>query len=333
LFASFGWKLEYGRSIILKSCEDGVLEKLDDGCIVCDLFDIGVLKKGSGEEPKKVLLRSNGTSVYMTQDVGTAAKRLEKYNNPSKLIYVVASEQDRHFQILYKLLEKIFPKSKDHWFHLSYGMVMLPTGRMKSREGTVVDADDLASNLSELAFDITKEKWPELSGEEVKFRAENICMAAIKFYILSFGPQTTISFDPTKSLQFKGKAGPYLLYQYARTRSIFKKAGEEIKNVKFDTDCLTKLGTAEERELLSSLYQFPKDVQFACDNLDPSKVCDSIYNISQYFNTWYRMKEKHQVVNCSDPELKRARLLLVLASGNSIKKGLNLLGIDTLEQM
>jgi len=294
---------------------------------------MGVLKKGSGEEPKKVLLRANGTTVYMTQDVGTAINRLQKYKNPSKLIYVVASEQDRNFQILFKLLEKLHPESEGHWFHLSYGMVLLPTGRMKSREGTVVDADDLAEGLSKMAREITKEKWPELSDEEVLFRADKIGMAALKFYILSFGPMTSITFDPSTSLQFKGKAGPYLLYQYARTRSIFKKAGENIDDIKFDTNCLAKLGTGEEQELLRALYQFPKDVQFACETRDPSKVCDSIYDISQYFNAWYRMKEKHQVVNCTDPVLKKARLLLVLASGNSIKRGLNLLGIETLEQM
>eukprot|EP01123_Difflugia_compressa_P014678 TRINITY_DN7904_c0_g1_i1.p1 TRINITY_DN7904_c0_g1~~TRINITY_DN7904_c0_g1_i1.p1 ORF type:complete len:511 (+),score=94.02 TRINITY_DN7904_c0_g1_i1:83-1534(+) len=331
------WELEsnvyeYGKEIVQDCYEKGILKKDTNGCIVCDLMEIGVLKKGSGEETKKVLLRSNGTSVYMTQDVGTAARRL-KLHNPSKLIYVVGCEQDRHFQILFKLLEKLFPESKGHWYHLSYGMVTLPTGRMKSREGTVVDADNLADELQNMAIDVTREKWPDLTEEEYRYRAEVIGMAALKFFILSFGPLTEVLFDPKESLAFSGKSGPYLLYQYARTRSIFKKAGENVNNFPFDMSCLSTLGTSQEQDLLVSLFQLPRDVQFACDTLDPSKVVDSIYAICQYFNAWYRLKDKHQVVNCTDPTLKKARLLLVMAVANAIKTGLNLLGIETLEQM
>jgi len=308
------------------------LEKLDDGCIACDLLKIGILKPGSNEATtKKVLLRANVTSIYMTQDVGVATKRWEKYKSPQRMIYVVASEQDRHFQILYKLLESLIPESKGHWYHLSYGMVNLPTGRMKSREGTVVDADDLLEELTQMATKITKEKSPELSEEEINFRGKKIALAALKFYILSFNPPTTITFNPENSLQFSGKSGPYLLYQYARTRSIFRKAGEDITKFQFDLLCLMKLGTTEERELLRAMYLFPLDVKFAVESRDPSKVCDSIYSISQYFNTWYRITDK--VVRCTDPLLKRARLQLVLAVGSAIQKGLQLLGIETLEVM
>jgi len=269
----------------------------------------------------------------MTQDVGTAAKRLETYNMPSRIIYVVASEQDRHFQTLFKLLESLYPDSKGRWYHLSYGMVLLPTGRMKSREGTVVDADDLVSGLSSMAAKITKEKSPELSDSEVEHRARKIALAAIKFYILAFNPPTTVTFSPENSLQFTGKSGPYLLYQYARTRSIFRKAGTDINQFKYDGECLSTLGTTEERELLRALYLFPRDVHYAVESRDPSKVCDCIYNISQYFNAWYRLKQKHHVVGCKDPVLKQARLQLVMASGNAIQRGLQLLGIETLEQM
>jgi len=212
-------------------------------------------------------------------------------------------------------------------------MVLLPTGRMKSREGTVVDADDLLNELTKLAADITKEKAQDLSDKEVQFRARKIALAAIKFYILAFNPPTSVTFNPETSLQFSGKSGPYLLYQYARTRSIFRKAREDLTNFKFDIDCLSTLGTTEERKLIRSLYLFPRDVQYGCETRDPSKVCDSIYNISQDFNAWYRLKEKHHVVNCTDPVLKHARLQLVLAAGNAIKRGLQLLGIETLEQM
>jgi len=277
----------------------------------------------------------------MTQDIGTAARRLHKYK-PEKLIYVVADEQNRHFQILFKLMEKLYPESKDTWFHLGYGLVLLPTGRMKSREGTVVDADDLIEELAVSAKDITKEKWekkskkegtPPLSEDQIIHRAEKVAMAALKFYILSFGPQTTVTFDPDESLQFKGKAGPYMLYQYARTRSILRKAHTKPEDIKFQIDCLAKLGTEEEHAVVASLFQIPREVDFAVKKLDPSKICDLAYNICQNFNLFYKLKDKHQILNCTDPQLKHARLLIVLAVGNAIKLCLNLLGIEVLEQM
>jgi len=158
-------------------------------------------------------------------------------------------------------------------------------------------------------------------------------MAALKYYILSFGPMTTITFDPEESLQFKGKAGPYMLYQYARTRSIIRKAATKPEDIKFDTACLAKLSTDEEHGVLTALYQIPREFDWAAKKLDPSKVCDLVYNISQAFNTFYKLKEKHQVINCTDPVLKHARLLIVLAVGNAIKMCLHVLGIDVLEKM
>jgi len=298
-------------------------------------------KNAPENERKKVLLRANGTSVYMTQDIGTAANRLEKYK-AKKMIYVVADEQNRHFQILFKLMEKLLPQSKDTWYHLGYGLVLLPEGRMKSREGTVVDADDLIEDLAQIAEKTTKEKWekksekehlPPLSAEEAKRRGEKVAMAAIKFYILSFGPGTTVTFDPEASLQFSGKAGPYMLYQYARTRSILRKANATPESMKFDSACLNKLSTDEEHAVVASLFQIPRELDFASKKLDPSKICDLIYGICQVFNAFYKLKDKHQILNCADPELKQARLLIVLAVGNAIKTCLTLLGIEVLEQM
>jgi len=333
---------EYGKDMVMKGLESGVMEKLENGAIGVDLVNIGLLKKNAPEnERKKVLLRANGTSVYMTQDIGTAARRLVKYN-AKKTIYVVADEQNRHFQILFKLMEKLYPESKDAWFHLGYGLVLLPTGRMKSREGTVVDADDLIEELAKKASEIVKEKWaekckkeklPELSANEITLRAEKVAMSAIKFYILAFGPLTTITFDPEASLQFNGKAGPYMLYQYARTRSILRKAKTKPEDIKFDTECLKKLGTDEEHGVVSSLFQIPREFDFAAKKLDPAKICDLVYNICQSFNMFFKLKDKHQIVNCMDPELKHARLLIVLAVGNAIKTCLTMLGIDVLEQM
>lgn len=210
----------YGKDIVTQGVNMGILEKADDGAIMVDLATLGL-----GDQ-KKVLLRANGTSVYMTQDIGTAAQRLKTYNS-NKFIYVVADEQNRHFQILFGLMEKLYPQSKGMWQHLSYGLVMLPTGRMKSREGTAVDADDLADTLVKMTEKIIREKSKnaEITPEEISHRAEKIAMAAIKYYILSMSPSTTITFNPDESLQFKGKSGTYMLYQYVRTRSIIKKSG------------------------------------------------------------------------------------------------------------
>jgi len=155
----------------------------------------------------------------------------------------------------------------------------------------------------------------------------------IKFFILSFGPATTVLFDPAASLQFKGKSGPYLLYQYARTRSILKKAGLVPEDLKFNYACLSTLGTTEEIDVLRKLYMFPKDLQNAAKNLDPSKVTEAAYELTRSFNLFYKLKDKHQVVNCEDKLLREARLLLVLAVGTCVRQALELCGIEVLEHM
>jgi arginyl-tRNA synthetase len=323
---------EYGKEVVLQAFEKGQLKKFENGAIGCDLVEIGVLKANTGEERNKALLRANGTSVYMTQDVGTALNRLKNYKY-NRAIYVVGNEQERHFEILFKLIEHLQPEMKGSFFHLSYGMVNLPSGRMKSREGTVVDADDLLKEVSTMAYDLTKTKWPTLSEEDLTFRANKIALSAIKFFILSFGPATTVLFDPAASLQFKGKSGPYLLYQYARTRSIIKKAGLVPEELKFNYECLSTLGTTEEMDVLRKLYMFPKELQMAAKNLDPSKVTDAAYEITKSFNLFYKLKDKHQVVNCENPVLREARLLLVLAVGVCVRNALELCGIEVLEHM
>jgi len=283
---------------------------------------------------------------------------------------VISSGESFLFQFFCQISYLLILIQLDAWFHLGYGLVLLPTGRMKSREGTVVDADDLIEELAKMAEKTTKEKWAEkahkeklaqLSDEEIKIRGEKVAMAAIKFYILSFGPATVITFDPSASLSFTGKSGPYLLYQYARTRSILRKAKHpshtdttsttalpsttdqhvgggiyswtKPEDIQFDTECLKKLGTDEEHAVVSALFLIPREIDFAAKKLDPSKICDLVYNICQMFNSFYKLKDKHQVLNCTDPVLKHARLLIVLAVGNAIKMCLKLLGIEVLEQM
>lgn len=341
-----------GKKMCDENLAKGILEKFENGAVGIDLKKIGL----KGETGKKVLLRNDGTSVYMTQDLGTAVDRFErnekKGNQVDKLIYVVASEQNYHFQVLFKILEFLNSDYKGKLFHLSYGMVELPTGRMKSREGTVVDADDLLAETARLAFETTKEKWAakskEFSEHELAHRAQVISLACIRWFILRINPKTTVLYDPKKALDFSGNTGSYMLYTYARTRSILQKAGfgqlaleydleqEQDANQKILPWCpqvFKTLHTDEERQVLLSLYQLPEEAQQACDNYDPSKLAEATYQVAQRFNELYFDKNKHQIVNCTDPALKHARCLLTLAVGAAIHKHLQLLGITTLEQM
>merc|ERR1712216_916198 len=204
---------QLGKSICEQALKDGIMHKTDGGAIAIDYAKLPALKL----EGEKVLLRNNGTSVYMTQDLGTAFMRCEKFG-AENMGYVVASEQREYFKLLFELLALLRPETKGMLVHLSYGMVNLTTGRMKSREGTVVDADNLMDDMRDLAAETTRGKWPELSEEEVAQRAEKIGLAALKFFILSSPPGNTMVYDPQASIKFDGKTGPYALYTYARTR-------------------------------------------------------------------------------------------------------------------
>lgn len=317
----------YGKQIIMKAYDNNQLENID-GAISCDLVKIGVLKPNTKNNKYKPLLRKDNTTMYMTQDIGTIINRYEKYNF-DKLIYVVADEQNLHFQTLFKLTEYLKPETKDKFYHLSYGMVNLPDGKMKSRTGTVVDADDLLLKLKTLAFEITKDKWNELSDEECYYRSNIIALAAIKYYILSIGPTTTITFDPKASLDFNGKTGPYILYNYARTQSILKKSNMVIQ---YDIDVLIKLNTNEEMDLLKNIYWLDHNIDYAANSYDPSKITDSLYNIAKSFSQFHNSPNNH-VLNCDNDDLKYARLMLVNVAGMAIKKGATLLGIELLDKM
>lgn len=326
------WEFEsdvylYGKKIIEDAFADNKLIKVNDA-ISCDLVKIGVLKPNTGEQIIKSLIRSNGSTMYITQDVGTIFNRYKKYEF-DKLIYVVANEQDRHFEILFKLTSYLDDRTEGKFYHLSYGMVNLPDGKMKSRTGTTVDADTLFVKLSIMAYNITKGKWPTLTVEELSYRSNKIALAAIKFYILSYGPASTVTFDQKKSLDFNGKSGPYILYQYARTQTIL----ENNNNVPvYDDTVLKTLGTEEEVDLMKKIYWLDVGIEYAAKNYDPSKVLDSVYDIAKSFSQFYNSKDNH-VLHCPDPILKEARLLLVLATGKAIKCGMDLCGIELLDKM
>lgn len=320
-----------GKSICMKGVKDGVMHLTDTGAVAVDYAQLPALKL----QGEKVLLRSNGTSVYMTQDLGTAFMRWDKFG-AEKMGYVVASEQREHFNTLFELLALLRPETKHKFTHLSYGMVNLTTGRMKSREGTVVDADNLMDELQEMAAQATSAQWPELSAEEVVKRAEKIGLAALKFFILSSPPENTMLYDPKASIKFEGKTGPYLLYSYARTRSILRKcmtSGQAVADATGDISCLAALGTAEEKNVIRCLFNFNSSMHAAAIALDPAKICNCLFALAQAFNTFFKEKATNPIKDCQDVITKQARLLLTETVGVALRNGLGLLGIETIESM
>jgi arginyl-tRNA synthetase len=213
-------------------------------------------------------------------------------------------------------------------------MVSLPEGKMKSREGTVVDADDLLDDLKALArTEMMERQLDLLSDEEREWRAEIIGQAAIKYFFLSISPKSPMIFDPKKSIDFNGNTGPYCLYAYARTRTVFNRSGLAFDDLTFDPEVLDKLQTDEEHAVLMDLYRFGHELEIAVTELDPSYLARATYAVARSFSVFYFDRDKHSIINCPDPALRLARLALTRAVGLTIKLGLNLLGIETLERM
>jgi arginyl-tRNA synthetase len=318
-----------GKEIVEEGLEKGVLRRLDDGAVVCDLQQVGL--KG-----EKVLLRSDGTSVYMTQDLGTALERFDRFKI-DQLVYVVGDEQIYHFDVLFRVLGLLRPGLTDACHHLAYGMIRLPEGRMKSREGTVVDADDLMDEMHRLAAAETQARADEgkahtedLTPEEREFRAERIGMAAIKYYLLKFTPKKSFEYDPKESIDFLGQTGPYCLFNYARTRSLLRRAGGAPA---FDAQTARRLTSDRELEVVRLLMAFPDVVARAASSLDPSRVAEYLFELCKSFAFIFTDKANHPIVTCEDEQLRGARLMMVEAVGNTLRAGLGLLGIETLEEM
>ncbi len=305
-----------GRELVYKELEKGVFEKDENGNIVVDLEKQGL--------DKKVLLRADGTSVYMTQDLVLAKLRHNDYNM-DKMIYVVGNEQIYHFKVLFEVFKLLkFPFAKD-CYHLAYGMVYLPEGKMKSREGTVVDADDLADEICELAKKEIKKRYKKISSKELEERAENIGMGAIKFFVLKYDPMKDFTFNPEESLSFEGETGPYVQYSHARICSIMRKYGKDIsKNI--DYSLLTH---ALEIKIIKQLNQFPEIIEKSGECYKPCLLARYVFELSQSFNEYY-----HQCpILQAEEETKKARLLLITAIKQVLKTGLNLLGIEAPERM
>lgn len=308
-----------GKDKVLEGLERGIFQKADDGSVYIDNSDIGL--------DRKILLRRDGTSIYITQDIGTAINRHEDWPFDS-LIYVVASEQNYHFKVLFHVLDKLGYAWAKNLHHLSYGMVFLPEGKMKSREGTVVDADDLIQSLTDMAKDQILEKGREGDLDDVDGTAHKIALGALNYYILQFNPNKDFVFNPKESLSFNGNTGPYLQYMGARISSMLRKYDEAAYlDVAFNPAVLS---LEDEREMLKMLASFPEVVGKACTQYDPSIVCAFLYDLSKKFSHWYH---DNQILKADTPELVKARVSLCEMVLQVMKNAFDLVGIPFLEKM
>ncbi len=317
-----------GKDEILKGLEKGVFFKAEDGSVRIDVTD--VVGKGKDEDNhEKVLLRKDGTSVYITQDIGTAISRHSDWAF-NQLVYVVASEQNYHFKILFHILKKLGFDWADKLFHLSYGLVNLPSGRMKSREGTVVDADDLVDSLHADALAAIKERGRDDQVGDADEVAEKVALGALHYYMLQATPIKDMLFNPAESLSFNGNTGPYLQYMGARINSILGKAGEAgIKSDSSD-EAVAMLTAPDEWELIKLLGDYPVVIEKAAENLDPSGVAAYVYETAKAFSKFY---QTCSIVNAGDAKLAGARLYLAECTLQVIKNAMNLVLVPYLEKM
>ena len=318
-----------GKDIAQNGLDKGIFQKTDKGAIVAELPVEEFGLDQDSQSKKTTLLREDGTSLYITQDLGTAVSKFKNYGL-NQSIYVVGSEQNYHFQVLFKLLEMLDYSWAKDCRHLSYGMVYLPEGKMKSREGKIVDADDLINQMEKLARKEIEKRNIEkpLSENEIQNRSLNIALSAIKFYLLRMGAEQDIHFNPQESLSFDGFTGPYCQYAYARAKSILRSAAAQAKT-KSEVN-YSLLGNEQELLLVQKLMAFPQVIETAAAGLNPSKIAIYVYDLAKAFNQFY---QKCPVLNAENKKLAEARLTLVLAVAMLIKQSLNLLGIETLEEM
>ena len=317
-----------GKDEILKGLEKGIFFKAPDGSIRIDVTD--VVGKGKDEDNhEKVLLRKDGTSVYITQDIGTAISRHDDWAF-NQLVYVVASEQNYHFKILFHILQKLGFDWTDKLHHLSYGLVNLPSGRMKSREGTVVDAYDLIDALHESALQAIKEKGRDSEVDDADEVAEKVALAALNYYLLQATPIKDMLFNPEESLSFNGNTGPYLQYMGARINSILAKAKENGLVADSSEDSVKLLNAPEEWELIKQLGDYPSIVQKSAENLDPSLMAGFLYETAKLFSKFY---QQCSIMNAETNELAKARLYLAESTLQVMKNAMNLVLIPYLEKM
>ncbi|MGV0996556.1 arginine--tRNA ligase [Empedobacter falsenii] len=307
-----------GKDIVEEGLNKGVFYKREDGSVWIDLTAEGL--------DEKLVLRSDGTSVYITQDLGTAVERFK--NNPTleELTYVVGNEQDYHFKVLFLILKKLGFSWADALHHLSYGMVDLPNGKMKSREGTVVDADDLMQEVYNTAKEISEElgKLDGMSDDEKAELYETIAMGALKYYILKVDPKKRILFDPKESVDFNGNTGPFIQYTFARIQSLLRKESPK----EFDVNAI-ELNDAE-KEIIRALYDFEDTIEKAATEMSPALIANYVYELVKLFNSFY---QNNPILKNEDENVKNFRLYLSQWVANTIQNSLRLLGIGVPERM
>jgi len=308
-----------GKDIVQRGLEQGVFYRKEDGSVWIDLTADGL--------DEKLVLRSDGTSVYITQDFGTAIKRIEEdFPKVEGMIYTVGNEQDYHFKVLFLILQKLGFAWAKNLYHLSYGMVELPNGKMKSREGTVVDADDLMEEMIQVAEELSQElgKLDGYTQQQKQQLYRVIGLGALKYYILKVDPKKKIAFNPQESIDFQGNTGPFIQYTYARIQSILRKAGE--------LPALPTTGElhAKERELIKQLSLFASVVQQAADTYSPALIANYVYELVKEFNSFY---QNVSILGEEDPIKRALRIHLSRKVGEVIATGFDLLGIEVPERM
>lgn len=308
-----------GKDIIEEGLKSGVFFKKEDGSVWCDLTEDGL--------DEKLVLRSDGTAVYMTQDIGTAIQRSKDFLDLKGMVYTVGNEQDYHFKVLFLILKKLGYNWADQLYHLSYGMVDLPSGKMKSREGTVVDADDLMDEMTNTAREISQElgKLEGYSTEEKESLYKIIGLGALKYFILKVDPKKRILFDPQASVDFQGNTGPFIQYTYARIQSILRKAD-------FDhSEAITGIELhIKEKELIKQLELYPEVIQQAAKSYSPALIANYTYDLVKEFNSFY---QNVSILGEENGDKKVFRVQLSKKVADTIQSAFRLLGIDVPERM
>ena len=308
-----------GKELVESGVEEGVFQKREDGSIWCDLTEDGM--------DQKLLLRSDGTAVYMTQDLGTAKLRYTDWPELDQLIYTVGNEQDYHFKVLFLILRKLGFDWAKNCYHLSYGMVDLPSGKMKSREGTVVDADDLMDEMVETARAQSEEKGKldEMTKAEAEALFEVLGLGALKYFMLKVDPKKRMLFNPAESIDMQGNTGPFIQYTHARIKSVLRKAGSEL----FEAPSVNAINE-QERTLIRLLHQYPDIVQLAGDEYSPAVIANYIYELAKEYNTFYH---ECPILIEEDEKVKTLRLSISALTAQVIESGMRLLGVTVPDRM
>ena len=308
-----------GKEFISSGLKSGVFYKKDDGSVWCDLTDDGL--------DEKIVLRADGTAVYMTQDIGTAVQRVKDHADVNTMVYTVGNEQDYHFKVLFLILKKLGFSWSENLFHLSYGMVDLPSGKMKSREGTVVDADDLMKEMTSTAKEISKSlgKLDDLSEDEKNNVYKTVGLGALKYYILKVDPKKSILFDPKESVDFQGNTASFIQYSYARIQSILNGINFDLSRDKYDRKLDVK-----EKDLIKQIDLFPSVIDSAASSHNPALVANYVYDLVKSFNSFY---QSLPILKSAFEDKKTFRVELSNLVGITIKNALSLLGIGVVNRM